>query len=109
MIVFAARSVYETAQRKMVDLTEEVFGDLVHWFDRLSDLERLVGLCVFILTLFVMIIAKSATGSAGPGNTRGFLGSFALVVAFSFLTGLVIDSRFDPRQLLGSDFISRFA
>ena len=109
MIVVAARSVYDTAQMKLVDLSEDVFGDLLRWFERLSDMERLIGLCAFIMGLFVMIVAKSASGSGGPGNTRGFLGAFTLVVAFSFLTGMVIDSRFDPRRFLADDFMSMFA
>lgn len=104
MITNAAQDVYGRAQSEFVDLVRDIIADLTHWFGRLSDLERLVGLCAFILVLFLLVLVKATTRESKPGKTRNFVGSFTLVVTFSFLVGLILDSRFDPRHWLPGVF-----
>ena len=99
----AAQTVYDKAEAEFLIMFEDMVGDFLHWFGRLTDLERLLGLCAFILTLFVLVVVKSSSGSSEPGKARSFVGSFTLVVAFSFLVGLLIDSEFDPRHFLPSN------
>lgn len=99
MFFSETQSIYEKAQTQFADMVQDLFGDLLHWFERLTDVERLVALCAFILVLFMLVLVKATTRTSKPGKTRSFVGSFVLVVTFSFLAGLMIDSKFDPRQL----------
>ena len=98
MVSRVSDDVYDDAVQRFVDAVQTGVGDLVHWFGRLSDVERLVGLCAFILVLFMLVLVKAKTRTSRPGRTRSFAGSFVLVVVFSFVAGLLIDSKFDPRQ-----------
>ena len=98
---------YETLERDIGNLIDDASRDAQIWFERLSDMERLMGLCGFILILFCLVISKSATRAADPGTSRSFAGSFTLVVVFSFLAGMLIDSPFDPRNFVNEDFIRR--
>ena len=98
MFSSATQTVYDKAQTQFADMVRDLFGGLIHWFERLSDIERLVALCAFILVLFMLVLVKATTRTTKPGKTRSFIGSFVLVVTFSFLAGLLIDSKFDPRQ-----------
>lgn len=98
MFSSASPTVYDKAQTEFVDMVEGLFGGLLHWFERLTDVERLVALCAFILVLFLLVLVKATTRTTKPGKTRSFIGSFVLVVTFSFLAGLLIDSKFDPSQ-----------
>ena len=100
MITNAAQDVYDRAQSEFVDLFDNFFADLSHWFGRLSDIERLVGLCAFILVLFLLVLVKATTRESRPGKARSFVGSFTLVVTFSFLVGMILDTPYDPRQWL---------
>ena len=105
MITEVAHTVYDKAEQRFVDMVQTSVADLEHWFGRLSDIERLVGLCAFILVLFILVLVKATTRTSKPGKTRNFVGSFVLVVAFSFLAGMLIDSKFDPRQFLPGNFV----
>ena len=107
MILASMPNTYEQVERELGHAVEDATRDFQIWFERLSDMERLMGLCGFILLLFCLIISKSATRSAAPGNGRSFAGSFTLVVVFSFVAGMLIDSPFDPRHFVNEDFISR--
>ena len=105
MISGSTRSVYDTARQEVVYLADDVVRDTQLWFERLSDFERLMGLCGFILVLFFLVLTKAATRSADPSSSRSFVGSFTLVVVFSFLVGYVIDGGVDlepyiPRRFL---------
>ena len=95
-----AESVFGKAQQEFAVLFQDTLHDLLHWFGRLSDIERLVGLCAFILVLFTLVLVKASTRTSRPGKTRNFLGALVLVVAFSFVAGLLFDSQYDPRRLL---------
>ncbi|MCA8890930.1 MAG: hypothetical protein KDA56_03725 [Hyphomonas sp.] len=108
MILASVPNTYETVEREFGRAMADATRDLQVWFERLSDMERLMGLCGFILLLFFLILAKAATRSADPGNGRSFIGSFTLVVVFSFVAGMLIDSPFDPRHFVNEDFIRRF-
>jgi hypothetical protein len=108
MILASVPNTYETVEREFGRAMADTTRDLQVWFERLSDMERLMGLCGFILLLFFLILTKSATRSADPGNGRSFIGSFTLVVVFSFVAGMLIDSPFDPRHFVNEDFIRRF-
>lgn len=99
---------YETLERDIGNLIEDALRDAQIWFERLSDVERLMGLCGFILLLFCLVISKSATRSADPSASRSFAGSFTLVVVFSFVAGMLIDSPFDPRHFVNEDMIRSF-
>ena len=105
MISTAADSVYDHAQAEFVDMVRDLVADALQWFGRLSDIERLVGLCAFILVLFVLVLVKATTRTSRPGKTRSFVSSFVLVVTFSFLAGLLIDSEFDLRRYLPANFL----
>ncbi len=96
---------YESLERDLGNMISQGTRDFQVWFERLSDTERLMGLCGFILLLFCLVIAKSATRAAVPGTSRSFAGSFTLVVVFSFMAGMLIDSPFDPRHFVNEDVI----
>ena len=58
-----SQTIFDEAKLEFFDLVRDLVGDLTHWFSRLSDLERLVGLAAFILMLFL----TAATGLALAG------------------------------------------
>lgn len=96
----ANESVFEEATAEFLVLAREKGEDLMEWVNRLSDVERLIGLGLFIGVLFMLVLVQSARRKRDPGKARSFVGSFVLVVTFSFLVGLLIDSEFDPRHFL---------
>ena len=104
MSQYASQSIYSAAGRRLLEAVEDAFGDLTDWVVGLTDIQRLVGLCAFILVLFTLLLVQATTRTRRPGKTRSFLGSFVLVVVFSFLAGLLIDSRFDLHALLPANF-----
>jgi hypothetical protein len=101
----SSKTVYDEAQQEFLDMVRDLVGDVTHWFSRLSDVERLVGLAAFILMLFLLVLVKASTREHVPGKTRNFAGSFVLVVTFSFLVGMLLDTPYDPRNFLNEDFI----
>ncbi|MEZ5999195.1 hypothetical protein [Hyphomonas sp.] len=108
MILVSIPNTYETVEREFGLAVENTIRDFQIWFERLSDMERLMGLCGFILLLFCLVISKSATRAADPGTSRSFAGSFTLVVVFSFVAGMLIDGPFDPRHFVNEEMIRSF-
>ncbi|WP_321490955.1 hypothetical protein [uncultured Hyphomonas sp.] len=108
MILASIPNAYETVEREFGHVVEDATRDFQVWYERLSDVERLMGLCGFILLLFFLVLSKSATRAADPGTGRSFAGSFTLVVVFSFVAGMLIDSPFDPRHFVNADMIRSF-
>jgi hypothetical protein len=104
----ASNTIYDEAQEKLVALAHDFMRDMTRWFGQLSDLERLLGLCVFILILFVLVVVKAGRREHAPGKARSFVSSFVLVVTFSFVVGLLLDTPYDPRGFLPADFMSNF-
>ncbi len=100
-----SQTVFEDAKREFIDLVRDLVGDLMQWFSRLSDLERLVGVAAFILILFLLVIVKAGARDKKPASGRSFLSSLVLVVTFCFVMGLLLDTPFDPRNFLDEDFI----
>lgn len=98
-------SAYDEARDGFVDMSRAAMHDAADWFQGLTDLERLMGLCGFIMALFVLVVVKATTRTAEPGHGRSFISSFVLVVVFSFLAGMVIDSDLDWRQYLPANFV----
>lgn len=105
MISGSTQSAYDTALREIEYMVGDMIRDSQVWFDRLSDVERLVGLCGFILALFFLVLTKAATRSADPHSGRSFVGSFTLVVVFSFLTGYAIDGGLDLEAFIPRRFL----
>lgn len=101
----SSQTVYEKAEREFIDMVRDLVGDITHWFGRLSDVERLIGLGAFILMLFLLVLVKAGSRERKPGKTRNFTGSFILVVTFSFLVGMLLDTPYDPRNFVNEDFI----
>ena len=96
---------YEDAVEAFEGLTRDATHDALVWFSRLTDVERLMGLCGFILLLFVLVLVKATSRTAQPGHGRSFLSAFVLVVSFSFMSGLLIDSDLDWQRYLPSNFV----
>ncbi|WP_300378044.1 hypothetical protein [Henriciella sp.] len=62
------------------------------WFQRRSDGEQIILVCLFILLLLFLIVNMSRRGK-DPGSTgRQFGGSVVLVMVFAFALGLMIDT-----------------
>jgi hypothetical protein len=104
----ASNTIYDEAQEKLAALAHDFMRDMTRWFGQLSDLERLLGLCVFILVLFVLVVVKAGRREHAPGKARSFVSSFVLVVTFSFVVGLLLDTSYDPRRFLPADFMPNF-
>jgi len=98
-------SFYETTWNEFLDMVRDFVEDTTDWLSGLSDVERLMGLCIFILLLFLLVLANGSSRTREPGKTRSFAGAFTLVVAFSFVAGLLIDSKIDPRQFLPANIL----
>jgi len=108
MSKIASNTIYDEAQDKFAALAHDFVRDMTRWVGQLSDMERLLGLVLFILVLFTLVVVKAGTREKKPGKARSFVSAFVLVVTFSFVAGLLIDTRLDPRQFLPSDFMSNF-
>ncbi len=101
----SSQSIFDEAQSEFIDLVRDLVHDLTQWFSRLSDLERLVGLAAFILMLFLLVIVKASTRERKPAKSRNLASSLVLVVTFSFVVGMLLETPFDPRNFLTEDFI----
>jgi hypothetical protein len=53
MISASIPNAYETVEREFGRVLADATRDIQVWFERLSDMERLMGLCGFILLLFL--------------------------------------------------------
>ena len=104
----SSQTVYDEAQQEFIDMVRDLVVDVTHWFSRLSDLERLVGLGAFILMLFLLVVVKAGTREHKPAKSRNFVSSLVLVVTFSFFVGMLLETPFDPRNFVNEDFIRRF-
>ena len=69
MILATIPNTYQTVEEEFGRAIESGIRDFQIWFERLSDAERLMGLCGFILLLFCLGISKSATRAASPART----------------------------------------
>ncbi|MCA8899897.1 MAG: hypothetical protein KDA53_01465 [Hyphomonas sp.] len=93
-------SFYDDMWDEFLVVAKDFVDDVVDWMQGLSDLEQLMGLCIFILILFLLTLSNSANRDKDPGRARSFVGAFMLVVTFSFVAGLMIDTPYDPRNFL---------
>ncbi|MEZ5997998.1 MAG: hypothetical protein R3B98_04830 [Hyphomonas sp.] len=93
-------SFYEHTWDEFLVVARDFVDDTTDWMNGLSDTERLMGLCIFILLLFLLTIVNSSKREREPGKARSFTGAFLLIVMFSFVAGLLIDSPYDPRNFL---------
>ncbi|MCA8897350.1 MAG: hypothetical protein R3C00_01075 [Hyphomonas sp.] len=98
-------SFYAKTWDEFLDMMRDFVDDTMYWLSGLSDVERLIGLCIFILLLFLLVLANGSSRTREPGRTRSFAGAFTLVVVFSFVAGLLIDSKIDPGQFLPANFL----
>ena len=102
----SSQTIYEKAEHEFIDMVRDLVDDVVRWFSHLTDVERLIGLAAFILVLFLLVLVKAGSRERTPGKTRSFTAAFILVVTFSFLAGMLLDTPYDPRNLVSGDFIS---
>ncbi|MEM6535886.1 MAG: hypothetical protein AAF613_09630 [Pseudomonadota bacterium] len=65
--------------------------DLYYWVTHLSDEERTIGICIFIVVLMFMIFSRRVKKNTDPGTSRSFTGAFFLVVIFAFGAGWSMD------------------
>ena len=100
-----SQTIFDEAKLEFFDLVRDLVGDLTHWFSRLSDLERLVGLAAFILMLFLLVVVKAGTREHKPAKSRNFVSSLVLVVVFGFFVVMLLETPFDPRNFLNEDVI----
>ena len=91
-------SIYGQALADFWKMCVDFGDDVMVWVSRLSDVERLIGLCAFILVLFLLVMAKSTTRRREPGKARSFASAFLLVVAFSFISGFAMDAEYNVSQ-----------
>ena len=66
--------------------------DLYHWVTTLSDQERMIGICVFILVLMYMIFSRRVKKDVDTGSGRQFSGALLLVIIFAFGAGWSMDT-----------------
>lgn len=70
------------------------------WVSRLSDVEQLFFLGMFILLLFMLILSTAGNRTKKPGNGRQFFGSVVMVMVFAFGAGWMIDSRIELPEIM---------
>ncbi len=76
-----------------VEEVQALGDDLYHWVTNLSDEERVIGICLFIVVLIYMIFSRRVRKETGTGNGRQFTGALVLVVIFAFGAGWGFDSN----------------
>ncbi len=65
--------------------------DLYSWVTNLSDNERVIGICLFIMVLIYMIFSRRVRKNTDSGNGRQFGGALLLVLIFAFGAGWNMD------------------
>ncbi|MEE9380445.1 MAG: hypothetical protein V3V03_03485 [Hyphomonadaceae bacterium] len=65
--------------------------DLNVWLQRLSESEKLLGLCIFILVLLYFVIRRPSDQKESGAMGRQFAMALVVVVFFSFGIGWLVD------------------
>lgn len=66
--------------------------DLYYWVTHLSDEERTIAICIFIVVLMFMIFSRRLKQNDEPGTGRNFTGAFFVVVILAFGAGWSMDT-----------------
>ncbi len=90
--IAAEPGLYEAAWKQvMIDL-RAYLGVVQSWIETLSETEKVVGLCVFVVVLMILIVNRSRRKRDPGSNGRQFTGALVLVVIFAFGAGFTVDT-----------------
>ncbi len=67
-------------------------GEVQGWLLSLSDGEKILGLCAFVLVLMLIIVSKARRNEDPGSNGRQFSGALVLVLIFAFGAGWTLDA-----------------
>jgi TctA family transporter len=67
--------------------------DFAIWTARLSDAERIVGLCVFALTIMILMMGPTKRRKAPRGKGTQFVFALAIVMIFGFGAGWLFEDN----------------
>ncbi len=67
--------------------------DFSIWIARLSDGERVVGLCVFALTIMILMMAPTKKRKTPRGKSTQFVFALAIVMIFGFGAGWLFEDN----------------
>ena len=78
--------------------------DFSIWIARLSDGERVVGLCVFALTIMILMMRPARKQKTSRGKGTQFVFALAIVVIFGFGAGWILDGGAGMGGIMSSLF-----
>jgi hypothetical protein len=67
--------------------------DFAIWTARLSDAERVVGLCVFALTIMILMMGPAKKRKTSRGKGTQFVFALAIVMIFGFGAGWLVEDN----------------
>ena len=70
---------------------KNLMGDFSVWLSRLSEAEQLLGLCLFILVLFFLVVRRPNEQKQSGAMGRQFAMALLIVTIFGFGIGWLID------------------
>lgn len=83
---------YKAAFEQFMIEVRFYLGEVQAWLMNLSDGEKILGLCAFVLVLMLIIVSKARRNEDPGSNGRQFSGALVLVMIFAFGAGWTIDS-----------------
>ncbi|MEQ3745039.1 MAG: hypothetical protein ABNH53_02235 [Henriciella sp.] len=83
---------YKAAFEQFMIEVRFYLGEVQGWLLSLSDGEKILGLCAFVLFLLLMIVSKARRNEDPGSNGRQFSGALVLVMIFAFGTGWTLDA-----------------
>jgi hypothetical protein len=83
---------YKAAFEQFMIEVRFYLGEVQGWLMSLSDGEKILGLCAFVLFLLLMIISKARRNEDPGSNGRQFSGALVLVMIFAFGAGWTLDA-----------------
>lgn len=78
---------------------ERLVHDIDVWISRLNDGEKVLGLCLFILLLFFLILRKPNSHKNSGGAGRQFAFALVIVIIASFGAGWLFEGRFEIPEI----------
>jgi hypothetical protein len=93
-------SSFRAAWDSLMRDTHWMVRDVNLWASRLSDGERVIGICVFALVLLFLMVRRPRDYKQGGGMGRQFAFAFVIVVIFGFGVGWLFDGRFDIPDII---------
>lgn len=87
--MFGFDRIWHEITRELSELSRE----FIIWVERLSDAEKIIALCVFIIALFLLTVRLAGGKKRDRSETVQFVFAMALVILFGYGAGWMFSEQ----------------